>query len=363
MPNIINSDSICVIGVGYVGEQLLQTFSRAYNVIGYDVSKSRLEALQKKYGSLANIVLTDNSSHIASASLYLISVPTPLTDDLKNIDTAYLESGLALVEEHAHCGDTVVVESSVAVGMTHHFFGDLKDKSVSVGFSPERVFNSLHSVNTLETAEMTKLFENCFRMINIAYVNEMADACVKLDADPTEVVKAASTKPFGYMPFYHGAGAGGHCIPVNPYYLFANNDMPPLRLATKRTELRPTLLGHKLMQSYPSANEFVLSSVLDHSPSVAIASVLHEADKLISYHDPLVSQSQLPWLKKLSETDWTESYLVKNFDLVVVVMLQKEVDFSILDAIQNVVPVETLCSMSTKKYSRSETSFSIPHAS
>ncbi|KAI9140061.1 hypothetical protein BKA69DRAFT_1082487 [Paraphysoderma sedebokerense] len=385
MPDL-SPDVVCIIGVGYVGEQLLQTFSRSYPVIGYDISETRLEYLRKTYSSLSNVILTNNPDQVTNATVYLVSVPTPLTEDMRDIETTYLESALDVVEKYAQTGNTVVVESSVAVGMTREFFGHLAEMGIFVGFSPERVdpgrikpnpweipkiisgideqskanifslysrvFDKLVAVKSLETAEMTKLFENCFRMVNIAYVNEMADACAQHGVDATEVVNAASTKPFGYMPFYHSAGVGGHCIPVNPYYLFLNNRMPLLEFATKQTKLRPMLLGRKLIESYPSANRICIvgmgfkpgQSLMDHSPSITIASVLQQANKNVSYYDPLVKESQLKWLTKLPDSEWNESSLRNQFDLIIVMILQKNVDFSVLASVNDFIPVEILCS-------------------
>lgn len=111
-----------------------------------------------------------------------------------------------------------------------------------------RVFDTIVPVSTPETAEMTKLYENCQRMIAISYANEMADACVGHGIDPYEVCKAAATKPFGYTPFTPGLGVGGHCIPVNPYYLIANSEFPLLKFATETMWQRPEKIGLRALE-------------------------------------------------------------------------------------------------------------------
>jgi nucleotide sugar dehydrogenase len=112
------------------------------------------------------------------------------------------------------------------------------------------VFDQVVKVSSLETAEMCKLYENCFRMVNIAYVNEIADACKEHGIDHNEMIKASSTKPFGYMKFTPGLGVGGHCIPVNPFYLFVNNDLPILKQATETTLQRPRDKARAFLDKY-----------------------------------------------------------------------------------------------------------------
>lgn len=112
-----------------------------------------------------------------------------------------------------------------------------------------RVFDTIVPVSNPETAEMTKLYENCQRMVAITYANEMADACIPHDIDPFEVCRAASTKPFGYTPYTPGLGVGGHCIPVNPYYLLANSSFPLLKMATETMWQRPEKIGRRSLAS------------------------------------------------------------------------------------------------------------------
>lgn len=112
-----------------------------------------------------------------------------------------------------------------------------------------QVFGTIIPVSKPEVAEMMKLYENCQRMMCIAYANEMADACVPHGIDPYEVCKAAASKPFGYMPFTPSLGVGGHCIPVNPYYLLSNSDFPLLKAATEKMWERPEQIGQRALES------------------------------------------------------------------------------------------------------------------
>jgi nucleotide sugar dehydrogenase len=268
---------VVVIGVGYVGLELVKTFSRNYRVIGFDISSQRIEFLSKNE-PLPNVTYQTHVDGLKGAELYLVSTTTLLTTD-GNIDLKYVKAAIENVSSLVEPWSSVCLESSIAVGTTRMLCSHLREKNVYVGFSPERVdpgrilpkgheipkvisgidleslstltrlyskvYDRMVPVSSLETAEMTKLFENCFRMINIAYVNEMADNCTQFQIDPYEVIDAASTKPFGYMPFNSGIGVGGSCIPVNPYYLFTNCQFPLLQKCTETMESRPKKLANE----------------------------------------------------------------------------------------------------------------------
>lgn len=254
LPTVEPQPVVAVIGVGYIGTHLVEAFAHHYNVIAFDLSNKRLSEVASQLASLP-IEFTSNAPDIRRASHFLISVPTLLNTD-KTIDTTYLRCAISTVEQHARPGSTIVIEFSVAVGMTRALVGPLMlTKSFLVGMSPERVdpgrvepafesipkiisgldqasvdsisllygrvFDNLLPVSSREVAEMTKLYENCLRMVCAAYANEMANAFEALGIDGFEVSAAAASKPFGYLPFRPGPGIGGHCIPVNPYYLLS----------------------------------------------------------------------------------------------------------------------------------------------
>lgn len=284
---------VAVIGCGYVGTHLIQAFSRHYEVLGFDVSENRLELLREQFQSEGtNATLTTNPEHLTRATHMLVSVPTLVSKD-KSIDTSYIRSALDNVAEYARSGATVVIESSVAVGMTRELLGPLAQRrGFFAGMSPERVdpgrieppvekipkilsglddvapgslnaiqelysrvFDTLVPVTRPEVAEMMKLYENCQRMMNIAFANEMADACVPHGIDPYEVSRAAASKPFGYMPYEPGVGLGGHCIPVNPWYLLSNSSFPLLKAATERMEERPARIAEKAIDGLFDTNQ------------------------------------------------------------------------------------------------------------
>ncbi|KAI1372999.1 nucleotide sugar dehydrogenase [Hypoxylon crocopeplum] len=322
---------VAIIGCGYVGTQLISSFSSQYDIIGFDVSKEQLHKLEDEYrGRESRASFTLDPRDLTKATHFLISVPTLLKAD-KTIDTSYIRSALMNIRRYARTGSTVVIESSVAIGMTRQLLGPLaKERGFFAGMSPERVdpgrtdppmksipkvlsglddvvpgsldaitrlysrvFDRIVPVSSPETAEMTKLYENCQRMVAITYANEMADACVGHGIDPYEVCRAASTKPFGYTPYLPGLGVGGHCIPVNPYYLLANSTFPLLKMATETMWQRPERIGHQALHAlFPEE----VHEIDDHARHPrkkrnSIARILVGNDGLYISNEPEVEQA------------------------------------------------------------------------
>ncbi|MBN1579463.1 MAG: nucleotide sugar dehydrogenase [Anaerolineae bacterium] len=268
---------ICVIGLGYVGLPLATGFARCgYDVVGLDLDESKIAALQqaKSYipdvpGELVARLVTQGLFHsttdyetIHDVDVVFICVPTPF-DAMKAPDLAFVESAARGIAPRLHTGQLIILQSTTFPGTTEEVVqpileaGGLKaGVDFCLAFSPERIdpgqtsskgwdvsntpkvvggltpqctrlaaallkemTPNVHIVSTPRAAEMTKLLENIFRSVNIALVNELALLSERMDIDLWEVIEAASTKPFGFMPFYPGPGVGGHCIPVDPYYL------------------------------------------------------------------------------------------------------------------------------------------------
>ena len=389
---------VCVIGVGFVGESLLSTFGRVFDCIGFDTSKNRINKL-KLEGSFdhlpKNIQLTADATHLARGTHFLIAVPTPVRDD-RSVNLDFVVSAIRNVLHHAKKGSSIVIESTVPIGTTREFLGPSRHL-FNCGMSPERidpgritptndkipkivsgltqkalshisyiysqVFETIVEVSKPETAEMTKLFENCYRMVNIAYANEMSDACRPHAIDPNEVVKAASTKPFGYQPFWPGLGVGGHCIPVNPYYLFTNNRMPLLEKATNAMQQRPHRMAirfhqrctRRLPQSdsgdppsplpEPVVPPRILivgvafkpgQSEVSGSPAVTFAKELLDIGcERLAFYDPLVDGTKVRGLEKLHKRKWNRAYLNSEFDGIAVCVQQHGIDFKVLRGLIN----------------------------
>lgn len=268
------SAKICVMGLGYVGLPLVMEFCEAgFFVYGFDVNDRKVKLLSsgesdvddipservKKQIDIGRFAPTTDPSVIDSCDVVLICVPTPLSAT-KEPDMSYIKSAVETLMSHSHKGMLVILESTTYPGTTREFIAQPFEKAgfvvgedVFVAFSPERVDpgnKKWHTGNTpkvvggvtqrctqiasalyltflpkvipvssSESAEMVKLLENTFRSVNIALVNEIAMICEKLGLDVWEIIRAAATKPFGFMPFYPGPGVGGHCIPIDPHYL------------------------------------------------------------------------------------------------------------------------------------------------
>ncbi len=268
------SARVVVIGIGYVGLSLAAEFARAgFRTTGLDSEVDRVNLLNDGQSYIADVPRTDVAPHVASGRLnatsdhavlreadaVVICVPTPL-NKTKEPDMRFIVEATGKIAHHQHDDMLVVLESTSYPGTTNEVLipqltrsGRRLGERVFVAFSPERmdpgnaVFKtrntpkvlagatprclsmatSLYSqiidtvvpVSTTETAEMVKLLENTFRAVNIGLVNEMAVMSRKLGIDPFEVIRAAATKPFGFMPFYPGPGLGGHCVPIDPLYL------------------------------------------------------------------------------------------------------------------------------------------------
>lgn len=353
--------TLAVVGLGYVGLPTALAYHAAGGaVIGLDASERRraaiacgdVDLLARDLDRLATVdverfTVTGDAGDLARADVVLICVPTPVDDHLTP-DLAALRSACATVVSHARAGQLVVLTSTTYVGSTREMLaeplaarGFVLGQDVHVAFSPERIDPAneafpveatprvvggltpqctrraaavlgrtapvVHEVSSPEVAEMTKLHENTFRAVNIAYANEVADVCGQLGLDVSEVITAASTKPYGFMAFQPGPGVGGHCIPCDPHYLLwqlrgARLEAPlvdasmkaiagrPARVAARAAEVLAengaTLSGAQVLVvgvSYKPGVEDVRES-----PALEIIDRLQRAGADVSYHDPFV---------------------------------------------------------------------------
>lgn len=268
------SARVAVIGLGYVGLPLAVGLAKVgYSVLGLDVDDRKISAINSGRSfiqdvSTVDIEYTVRSGMLSASNDYdllreadaiLICVPTPF-DAMKSPDLIYVEQAAEGIASRLKPGQLVVLQSTTYPGTTEEFVLPILEgaglkvgKEFFLAFSPERInpgdseysventpkvvggvtpactdlahallarlFPQVHVVSSARAAEMSKLLENIFRSVNIALVNELALLCERMQIDIWEVIEAAKTKPFGFMPFYPGPGVGGHCIPVDPYYL------------------------------------------------------------------------------------------------------------------------------------------------
>ena len=268
---------IGVIGLGYVGLPLATTFARnGYRVTGIDLDRCKLQKLARGESYIQDVpseavrslraaerfATTDDYGALRHCDVIFICVPTPMTAQ-KAPDMSFIDAAVRGIAGQLRAGQLIILQSTTYPGTTEEFVLPLLARTgMQVGrdfflaFSPERIdpghtsstgydvnntpkvvggvtpectqlaaalLNHLtarvHQVSSPRAAEMCKLLENTFRSVNIALVNELALLCERMNIDVWEVIDAAKTKPYGFMPFYPGAGVGGHCIPIDPYYL------------------------------------------------------------------------------------------------------------------------------------------------
>lgn len=375
---------VCVIGVGFVGESLVKIFSKKNIVIGYDISKERVEYLKKKFQNIDNIKIQSNINNIENSELFCISVPTLLLEN-GDVDDTYIKNAIEIVKHNAKKNSIIVIESSVYVGMTRKLLKQVRESGLFVGFSPERidpgrenppddkipkiisgidkislekimdfygeVFETLVPVSSLEIAEMCKLVENCYRMVNINYINEISDACKNMSLDVYEIINACSTKPFGYTPFYPGLGVGGHCIPVNPKWMAVTckNDIPTLLDATYKMSERPKKEARNLIK-YNNTIKTVLvigigfktgESLTTNSPGLAYAHELLLNSIKVTIFDPLVNMNKfINDFNILKIEEFTTKFIENNFDAVCIAIKQKNIDWNIIKECKNIVIIK-----------------------
>jgi UDP-N-acetyl-D-glucosamine dehydrogenase len=356
-------DPVVVTGLGYVGLPLAATACAAgLRVTGLDVDDDRVATLNAGRSPIddiddgdvlsmldAGFTATTDPACLDDASVAVICVPTPLRGSGEP-DLGHVENATETIGNHLHEGMLVVLESTTYPGTTENVLRPLLEKSgliagadFGLAFSPERVDpgnNAYGIANTpkivggltpscraaamdfygsfvdqvvpvggLREAEMAKLLENTYRQVNIALVNEFALLCDQLEIDVWDVIAAASTKPFGFQPFYPGPGVGGHCIPVDPTYLSycarqmgrratlaecaqaINDSMPGFVLRRIRRLLRATDRSLKGARVLLIGVTFK-ADVADQrgAPAAMLAALLRDAGAHVSYHDPLIPQ-------------------------------------------------------------------------
>lgn len=352
-------ENVAVLGQGYVGLELSVTLlNNGFTVYGIDVSRERIETLKSGISPVENVKSSSIGLHLESrkyipstnfglvkdCSIVVICVPTPL-DDIGEPDLSYLLDAISQVAPSISPGTLIVNESTSFPGTLRKIVmkqllnsrSDLVGK-LNFGTAPERIspgnliplskvprvvsgiteeclvrtaeFYSefcelVHTVSTSEVAEMSKLLENSFRQVNISFINEFNLICRKLEIDTSEVIKAANTKPYGFMTFFPSAGIGGHCIPVDPIYLnYAAKEVGQksqfIELANEINRSHSTRLCElvlKIEDCKQPANILVLGVAYKpgltdcrESPAADIIDYFRSCGHNVKWHDPLVSE-------------------------------------------------------------------------
>jgi len=380
-----------VIGLGYVGLPLSVELAKCdFKVTGFDISEAKVKLLNsgrsdiddiqdsdvQEITSSGNFVATTDSTLISKMDVVMICVPTPLSKT-KDPDVSYILAAVKWVQNNLKDGALIVLESTTYPGTTEDLILPLlSENKRKVGrdfflaFSPERVdpgnptyttkntprvvggttpaccrvakvfyeqtIPDIRTVSSTRAAEMVKLLENTFRSVNIGLVNEVALMCDKLDLNIWEIIDAAATKPFGFMPFYPGPGLGGHCIPIDPHYL--SWKLKSLNYLARFIELAGDINSHmpeyvvdrigeflneKSLKSFSRANILLLGIAykrdikdVRESPALDVMKLLENKGANVSFNDPFVAE--IDWNGgSMSSTKLTESAL-KKADLVVI---------------------------------------------
>ncbi len=391
-----------VVGLGYVGLPLLSEFARAgFSAIGVDVNAEKVTRLAEGRSYVADVpsaaicpaiargqvVVTTDFEVLREADTVDICVPTPLRKT-RDPDVSYIVAAADAIVPRLHPGQLVILESTTYPGTTEELLlpklaatGLRPGEEFFLAFSPERVdpgnrqyttrnipkvvggltpactrlaaalfgatVERVVTVSSTRVAEMVKLLENTYRSVNIGLVNEIALLCDRMEIDVWEVIEAAATKPFGFMPFYPGPGLGGHCIPIDPFYLSwkarlaglearfielagqINGGMPAqvvAKIARALNGVRKPIHGSRILALGVAYKADI--DDLRESPALDVIKLLEEQGAATSYHDPYVPQFTLGERTYASVPLTAET--LRGCDLAVVIAAHGDVDYELV---------------------------------
>lgn len=406
LERIANRNLICgTVGLGYVGLPLAVEKAKAgFKTIGFDVQREKVDMVNAGHNYIGDVVNEDlaklvnggmieatcDFSRVAECDFVAICVPTPL-DTHQQPDTSYMEASAKSIAPYLKNGAMVVLESTTYPGTTEDFIRPILEKGSGMkcgkdfylGFSPERVDpgnlvyktkntpkvvgaiggdaldciaavyesvleGGVTRVSSPAVAEMEKILENTYRNVNIGLVNEIAMLCDRMGLNVWEVIEAAKTKPYGFTAFYPGPGLGGHCIPLDPYYLswkareygfhtsmieasMTVNDGMPEWCASRAARIlngvgkamrgaRILILGVAYKQNIDDYRE---------SPALRVIDCLEKRGAEIEYYDPWVSRCFYGGVEKKSLPELSPE-VVSAFDLVLVTCAHTNIDYEMV---------------------------------
>ncbi len=404
----INNQSLIagVVGLGYVGLPLAVEKAKAgFKTIGFDVQASKVDMVNAGQNYIGDVVDEDldklvkegklsastDFSHIREVDFVAICVPTPL-DAHQEPDTSYVESSAKSVAQYLHKGMIVVLESTTYPGTTEELVRKILEdgsglkcgEDFYLGFSPERVdpgnkrfkvkntpkivgaigkdaaevISKVYStvldgeivtVSSPAVAEMAKILENTYRNINIGLVNELGRLCNRMGISIWEVIDAAKTKPYGFQAFYPGSGVGGHCIPLDPYYLtwkareygfhttliensMTINDGQPEYVAERAMHIlnrnKTAINGAKiLMLGVAYKNDI---DDYRESPAIRVMKELKKLGAEVSYYDPWVKSFKNMYGESGESIPKLTPEIVASYDLVLITTAHKDVDYDMV---------------------------------
>ena len=398
---------VAVIGLGYVGLPLAVEKAKAgYRTIGFDMQKSKVEMVNEGHNYIGDVIdnelkelvqkgflsATTNFSIVKEADFIAICVPTPL-DEYQQPDISYVKNSARDISKNLKKGSIVVLESTTYPGTTEELLLPILEKGSGLkcgvdfflAYSPERVDpgnkkyktkntpkvvggvgkdsteiaaamyravleGAVHEVSSPKVAEMEKILENTYRNINIALVNEMAIICEKMGINIWEVIDAAKTKPYGFQAFYPGPGVGGHCIPMDPYYLawktreyayhtklietsgIINDSMPNYvveRCSKILNRFKKPMNGSKILVLGVAYKQDI--DDIRHSPALKVIEGLEKAGCVVDYYDPYVKKYEHKGSKKKSLEELGQKTL-QSADLVIITTAHTTIDYDFVQA-------------------------------
>jgi UDP-N-acetyl-D-glucosamine dehydrogenase len=404
-----HSAHVGIIGLGYVGLPLAVEYAEAgFPVTGFDISRGKVKLVNsgrsdiddisnlrvKKLVKSGNLTATIDPRHLKKVDTVSICVPTPLSKT-KDPDVSYILAAVKWVKDHLHKEMLVILESTTYPGTTEDMILPLLEESgLKVGrdfylaFSPERVdpgntrfttkntprviggitprctkaakvfyeqiIDRVISMSSTKAAEMVKLLENTFRSVNIGLVNEVALMCDRLNLNVWEIIDAAATKPFGFMPFYPGPGLGGHCIPIDPHYLSwklksLNYYARFIELAGDINSHMPEYVVDRVRRLLNEHGKSVRDSVIlilgvtykkdirdtRESPALDVIKLLEMEGARLYYNDPYISR--INWDDSVHRSSKLTPALLRKADLTVILTDHTSYNYqSIIDNSQRV---------------------------
>jgi UDP-N-acetyl-D-glucosamine dehydrogenase len=400
-----NTEIVGIIGLGYVGLPLAVNFAEAgVHVIGFEKNQEKADMVNKGYnyiGDIRDAVLrevvmekltleaTTDVTRMEECDAFIIAVPTPL-DKFRKPDMSYIESACLDIGRNMQAGTFVSLESTTYPTTTEDFMLPIIEKESGLkqghdfwlAYSPERVdpgnkefhtrntpkvlgamsndgvqigealylkaIDNIHKVSAPRIAEMVKILENTYRLVNISLINELALLSGKMDINIWEVIEAAKTKPFGFQAFYPGPGIGGHCIPLDPFYLehIAKKydfDLSMINAAGHINMRMPHYMYIKIATALNSQKKAVNGSRIlfigvaykpniddaRESPALDIMDITSYKGGVVSYHDPYISQVKTDEGNIFTPV-FLSAEILANADCVVLTTNHKEFDIEFI---------------------------------
>lgn len=396
--------TVGVIGLGYVGIPLSITIAKHdIKVLGFDISKTRTQILNDKKSYLKGVLdseisdiiesgkfsATHNFSRLSEPEVLIICVPTPLSKN-REPDLSYVRETTTTISKYLRKGQLISLESTTYPGTTSELLEPILESTglksgegFFLAYSPERedpgnkdfstktiskvvggngelasdlaisvyglFIDKVVKVNSTKIAECVKLTENIFRSVNIALVNELKIIFTEMGVDIWDVINAASTKPFGFMPFYPGPGLGGHCIPIDPFYLTwkAHEYGLSTRFIELAGEINLSMPSYVVDRSERALNEHLTkpfngSKILvvgvaykkniddyRESPALDVINILKNRFADVSYYDPFIPSIDEEEIGEMHSINWEENRL-KEFDLAIILTDHSYINWGIL---------------------------------